>query len=107
MTDYRTGHAGVTFTYVSGEQSGYADLPLFYYPGYEARLADGTVLTPVRGENGRARLLLPPAPQQVHVRVYYKEPLLFRAASAVSLLGICGGIMYGFRKKIKFSIKSY
>lgn len=102
VTDYRTGHAGVAFTYESGTQPGYADLPLFYYPGYEARLTDGTVLTPVRGENGRARLLLPPAPQPVRVRVYYKEPLLFRAASAVSLLGICGVIVYGFRKKIKF-----
>ncbi len=36
---------------------GYADLPLFYYPGYRAVSADGGQLPVIRSEDGLARVL--------------------------------------------------
>ena len=63
-----------------------ASLPLFYYPGYQAHLEDGTCL-PVSG--GEKHILQAAIPAGTHtVTISYHESLICRIAELVSLLGL-------------------
>lgn len=76
----------VEFSYDSTEVTGgeaYADLPLFYYPNYCAEDSGGQKLPVIRSESGLARVLFAPGGQG-RIRVFYREPWLWRACEAVS-----------------------
>ncbi len=77
----------VRFSYdaqdVSGPE-GYADLPLFYYPGYRAVSADGGQLPVIRSEDGLARVLFA-GEARGEIHVFYRERRLWRLCEIISV----------------------
>lgn len=65
------------------EQEGYADLPLFYYPGYHAVNADGSPLPVVRSGDGLARVLFAGG-STGEIHVFYRERRLWRLCEILS-----------------------
>lgn len=70
----------------AGTGESYVEVPLIYYPGYQAE-AGGQALAAVQGDNGLVRVLLP-AGFHGTVEVRFAVSLLWRTAEAVSLLGV-------------------
>ncbi len=63
-------------------------IPLFAYPGFSAQdEATGTEIAMSMGDRGRAELTVP-AGYTGTVRVFYKEPALWRVFEAVSLISL-------------------
>ena len=83
----------VSFTYYADESAdnAYAELPMFYYPGYEAVLNDGTELYLETGEDNHMRIYLPPAGSGQEVRVRFKVKLIF---SILSVFSTCMFIVF-------------
>lgn len=63
---------------------GYADLPLFYYPGYRAVSADGGQLPVIRSEDGLARVLFA-GEARGGTHVFYRERRLWRLCEIISV----------------------
>lgn len=76
----------VTFFYEGNQGPGqsYVDVPLLYYPGYRAFQAEGKELNIARSENNKIRVFLE-EPEGV-VKVFFQEPVLWRASEIISLL---------------------
>lgn len=68
------------------EEGAFVELPLYYYPGYQAKLAGGERLEMVRDEWDMAAVRLPDGVQEGSVVVRYAEPWYFRVAEAGSAL---------------------
>ncbi len=68
-------------------ENGYMDFPLYYYPGYEARTEDGSLLEIQRGDNNRIRIA-PKSGFTGNISIRYREPLLWRIMEIISLLGL-------------------
>ncbi|MDR0906264.1 MAG: hypothetical protein LBN00_08860 [Oscillospiraceae bacterium] len=82
--DYTT----VTFDFEGAQDGAYAELPLYYYPGYVAEDEYGGALTADAGENGVVRVNLPSGTRGGTVTVRYREPAVYRIAEVISLLTI-------------------
>lgn len=87
--------------YVKAAEGGYVEMPLFYYPGYVAKI-NGEARMIQRGENNVVRVLLLPG-DSGELRVHYRGKILWRCAEWVSLLSVLGYAGYqsfGKRKRI-------
>ena len=74
-------------------------IPLFAYPGFSAQdEATGTEIAMSMGDGGRAELTVP-AGYTGTVRVFYKEPALWRVFEAVSLISLIVYILLFIRRK--------
>ncbi len=68
-------------------QNGYVEVPLLYYEWYQAKTQQNDRLDTTPGENNVLRVWIP-AGYCGGVRIFFKEPLLWRGAEALSLLTV-------------------
>lgn len=72
---------------ISGCSDGsYIDVPLFYYPDYHAKDQDGRELTVSPSPDGLIRLAPSDSVRSIHV--YFKEPVMWKICTAVSLISL-------------------
>lgn len=74
--------------WVSAAEEGYVELPLFYYPGYRAKI-NGKTRAVERGENNVVRVQLMAGDEGV-LKIRWQENALWRAADLISLLSVLG-----------------
>ncbi|MDR0445996.1 MAG: hypothetical protein LBH17_03025 [Oscillospiraceae bacterium] len=79
----------IRFSYSNASDGAFAELPLYYYPGYTAVITDegGGSIAPARaapGSNGVVRVPLPPGGGTATVR--YTAPISYRIAELISLV---------------------
>lgn len=84
LRSFRKVGTRLTFTYAS-TAGAEVMVPLFYYPGYEARI-DGTVTAVREGAHHVLTLALPAGEHTVFV--CYSAPLSFRVSNCISLLAL-------------------
>lgn len=86
ISDYEKQGTNLSFVFYSDNGCAYAEAPLLYYPGYRAE-ANGQPCRVERGHNNVLRIFGLPGGEAVHVRVWYKAPIIWTAAAWASLLG--------------------
>ncbi len=104
VSDSSFGSLEVSITCsVQEDHAGFIDLPLLYYPGYRSS-DEATSIT--IGDNNVVRLNLP-AGYQGSVTVKWQEPVLWRIATVISILGLFALICsFGYLWIKKSAIKS-
>lgn len=86
----------LSFRYSAG-QDGTVTLPLFYYEGYRVE-CEGEPVTLFRGDNNRIGITVYQG-NEGNVRVFFKEPVLWRMADIISLCAIIVSILFLVRNK--------
>ena len=81
-------YLNVNFSYSEASADAYAELPLYYYTGYEAVSENGKKLPVLAGDNGIVKVRL--ADSSGNVSVTYRPPTVYRVAEGVSLLAALG-----------------
>lgn len=102
ISSYETANGERRLTLLNGERESEVLIPLFAYDGYHAE--DQDTRTPIEldaGENHRVRLHIPGSFEGT-VRIYYREPLLWRFLEAVSAVSF---IVYGIYIVMTYIIK--
>lgn len=99
LTQYVKNGNKIEFEYISNCEDDYVELPLYFYPGYVARDADGNHMPVERGENARIRIPLDSSKKPEVIRVFYEEPLLFKIAGIISGLTLVGCIGVYWKSK--------
>lgn len=80
----------VQFTYENaGEEDGFVEVPLYYYPGYKA-WNNGVPTEVSAGDNGIARITVPGGTEG-ELRIEYREKGIFVVCDVISIvsLGVC------------------
>ena len=88
LTDVRKEGTNVRFRLSIEPGEYYIEPPLLYYPGYEAVAEDGTRYEIDRNVNNTLRIRYPSDGTERLIQVTYREPLLWRLAELLSLLGL-------------------
>lgn len=82
-----------------GEQEGYVDVPLFYYPCYKARdEMTGARLALTYGENARVRIILPPG-YSGKIVLGVSERKLWRLAELISVLSLAAALYIAVKRQ--------
>lgn len=85
----------------TGDTSGHVEVPLLNYKGYHVRDEQGNEYEIYDGDNKRIAFSLP-ANMAGNVTVYFKEPVFWRVAEAVSAITLLGLLaVYCGRRKTK------
>ena len=97
--DLERNGVSMTIRLAPGSEGAYMEAPLLYYPGYQATVNDQPCKV-VRGDNNVIRLYGPFTAQGDTVRIWYEEPVLWRAAEGAALLGfaLLAGMLVRRRK---------
>ena len=98
LTDYHKDGTNVS-AQVSSAEGGTMTLPMFAFPGYEARL-NGQRTDWERGNNNRLKVTVPPG-FQGELRVRYTGFALWKALDILSALTLAAVILHGLRDKRK------
>nr|WP_321152925.1 hypothetical protein [uncultured Acetatifactor sp.] len=95
LLQYEKGDLAADFRCVneSGTETGYVEVPLFLYKGYQADTGAGEKLECVYGENNVIRILIPPNFQDT-VSVRFVSPVYWRISEAVSWGSVAGLLAY-------------
>ena len=72
ISDYSKQGTNIDFSYRNAKEGAFVTVPLLYYPGYDARLSDGTRLKVDVGEKNRLRVYLPKGIATGEVNISYK-----------------------------------
>ena len=88
LTDVRKEGTNVRFRLSIEPGEYYIEPPLLYYPGYEAVAEDGTRYEIDWNVNNTLRIRYPSDGTERLIQVTYREPLLWRLAELLSLLGL-------------------
>jgi len=101
ITNYEKKYTNIRFDYTARSGgSGMVTLPLYHYPGYQARLNGSTLLKITRGDNNRLAIMLPEDAGGGSVSVSYKGLWYFRLADIFSALFLLAVVAcYFWRKK--------
>lgn len=104
ITDSEKDGLMVTFSYqaLSEGTPAFVDLPLFYYPGYQAMNQDGYRLPVVKSDDGLARVLLSAA-KEGSITVKYRERRLWRLCEMISVVTVLIIIIHYIRLRRKKS----
>lgn len=86
LASYEKHGSSLTFRTKSGYGGSYVEVPLLYYPGYQAKV-NGQVSTVARGDNNVIRVYGAMTGECDEVHVYFEEPVAWRIAEGVSLAG--------------------
>ena len=86
VRDVRKQGTNMGFALDIPESCGYVDLPLMYYPGYQAQ-AGGVQCRTALGDNNVLRLYGLGSGMDIDVRVWFEPPVSWRAAQGVSAAG--------------------
>lgn len=94
VTDSSIEGLKVTFSYQAPSEGtpAYVDMPLFYYPGYQAVNQDGYRLPVVKSDDGLARVLMA-ADGEGSVTVEFRERRLWRLCEIISAVTALSMIM--------------
>ncbi|MBR1407543.1 MAG: hypothetical protein IJ573_01425 [Clostridia bacterium] len=71
----------------------YVELPLLYYPGYHAAVEGKGEIRVLRGTNNRIRLLDVTGGETMRIRIWFAEPVMWRAAEAAGALAFLALIL--------------
>jgi hypothetical protein len=93
---YRKDYLHISFDYTA-QTDAVAELPLYAYPAYRAKLSSGEELTLSEGNNHILTVALPAG--RGHVEVSYSQPWTFTIADFLSLLSILALIAWGVLKR--------
>ncbi len=77
LSDYEKKGTAITFSYTADEEDASVTLPLLLYPGYYAKLDDGTYLQIESNEDNKVRVLLPGTSVKQTVTVGYSYWRIF------------------------------
>ena len=77
VEDFTRQGTSISFTYRNASKEAFVTLPILYYPGYEAKLEDGTRLITDMGEQNRLRVYLTEEKSQGKVSIHYSYWALF------------------------------
>ncbi len=83
----------IVLDYINHVGNGYIEVPLLYYPGYEAKDENGKKLDISCGNNNVIRIELTEKKSGT-ITVQYKEKLIYCIADIISLITICVLIIY-------------
>lgn len=99
IQNYRREYAGLKaeLSIAGCTENSYIDLPLFYYPDYQALDQNGAKLPIAPSPDGLIRLT--PSDSLTSIHVYYKEPLHWSICTVISLLSL----LFLCAKKIRAS----
>lgn len=84
ISDYEKQGTNLSFVVDAPESFSSLELPLLYYPGYQAE-ADGNPLRVARGSNNLIRLYGISDTEDAHIRVWFETPIAWKIASGVSI----------------------
>jgi len=90
---------GYELTVENGAQTGYIDIPLFNYVGYDAYDNAGNRIDIMDGDNHKIQLCVP-AGFNGSIRINYKEPILWRIAELASLITLLAIILINIRRRV-------
>ena len=97
IEEFQKDGTNLSFRYSAG-QDGTLTLPLFYYEGYRVE-CEGDQVTLFRGDNNRIGITVYQG-NEGNVRVFYKEPALWRVADVISVLTVNGSILFCSKSKL-------
>ncbi len=107
LSEQRKNGLTAFFSYDGAGQGAYVDVPLNYYPGYQAADGSGNLLDIMRSTGNRLRVLLRDG--RGTVTVSFREPVSWRVSEILSLLALvwiifemirfCGG-NYGEKRDL-------
>ena len=86
ISDYSKQGTNLSFTVDAPQGFASLELPLLYYPGYQAT-ADGNPLRVVRGDNNLIRLYGVADTEDAQIRVWFESPIAWKIAAGVSVCG--------------------
>jgi len=86
ISDYSKQGTRLSFIIRAPEGLSSLELPLLYYPGYQAE-ADGMPLRVARGNNNLIRLYGVNHPEHAQIRVWFESPIAWKIAAGASLAG--------------------
>ncbi|MBQ8619835.1 MAG: glycosyltransferase family 39 protein [Clostridia bacterium] len=84
ISDYQKQGTNLSFVIDAPEGFSSLELPLLYYPGYQAE-ADGNPLRVVRGNNNLIRLYGVADTEDAHIRVWFDSPIAWKISAGVSI----------------------
>lgn len=89
ITTYKKDGTQLTFhiDITSAAPASYIDIPLYYYPEYQAFI-DGSPMEVTIGDGGVIRLLIPEGSTGGQITVSYIEPLLWKIGNIISLITV-------------------
>lgn len=85
ISDYEKQGTNLSFVIDAPESFSSLELPLLYYPGYQAE-ADGYSLRVARGSNNLIRLYGISDTEDAHIRVWFDSPIAWKIASGISIV---------------------
>lgn len=101
VTELRRGYAELSanlkITKASPED--YIDLPLFDYPGYVVTDQNGEKVAFKQSDQGLIRVAAEESLTEIHA--FFREPVLWRIATVLSLIGILTQCVYLFRQRCR------
>ena len=86
ITNYEKQGTNLSFVIDAPQGFSSLELPLLYYPGYQAE-ADGVPLRVAKGNNNLIRLYGVADTEDAHIRVWFESPAAWKAGAAASLAG--------------------
>lgn len=100
ISDYEKEYTNIVMTCINrGEEEGYIDVPLFYYPCYKARDKENREILPLTyGENARIRIILPPSYEGTIV-LRISERKGWRIAELISIFSAIVGVYIAAKKQ--------
>ena len=104
IDDYEKREDKVSFRYtVKGDiNEAYVELPMFYYPGYEIKLDDGSKLAGTTGSMNHMRIYLPPEHSGRTVNIGFKVSPVFCILTVLSLLSFLLFVLRASKEKERF-----
>lgn len=102
ITDSHKKGLETTLTYRAEKEGemAYVDMPLFYYPGYQAVDQAGNRLPVIKSDDGLARVVLAVAKEGT-ITIIYKERRLWRICEIISAFTALAMIFYHIRERKK------
>ena len=100
VSDFSKQGTNLSFTIDAPQGFSSLELPLLYYPGYQAE-ADGVPLRTSRGNNNLLRLYGVSDTEDAHIRVWFDSPIAWKLGAGVSLAGwlLLAALMIRMRRR--------
>ena len=93
--DKREDRVNLTYRYLSETDEAYIELPMFYYPGYEVKLGDGTRLNAGTGDYNHMRVYLPYADTETELNIRFRVSVIWSLLVLFSVASFVFFLHYG------------
>ena len=100
ISDFYKQGTNLSFTIQAPQGFSSLELPLLYYPGYQAE-ADGKPLRVSRGDNNLIRIYGVENPENAQIRVWFESPVAWKIAAGVSAAGfvLLAALLHRMRRR--------